>query len=213
MVKQIKYKGKLWDRSDYYAEIGRISGKLNKGRPRPDLKKGGKNYENIVAGIRRRYGPITLADRLRDHVVINKGTDCHEWQAAKSLTNYGYFTIRGPNGKKNYYVHRAVYKHNYGEIPDGKIIMHKCDNPCCCNINHLLMGTRKDNQSDMVRKNRHPAHMKKGWINTKITEDQFNEFINPDISVLSLSKKYKISRDTITEIRKTKDRKRLKCQD
>jgi hypothetical protein len=75
-----------------------------------------------------------------------------------------------------------------------------------------MLGTRSDNTKDMIDKNRHPEHMKKGWIKTTITEYQYREFINPCISVLSLSKKYGISRDTITHIRKTKSRTRIKCQ-
>lgn len=151
----------------------------------------------------------TLNERLKEKVIVNNKTGCHEWQGAKAGVGYGYFTIRRPEGNKNYYIHRAVYASVNGEIPKGMRVLHLCDNPCCCNIDHLFIGTSSDNTRDMINKNRHPAHMREGWINTKITEQQYKEFINPVISVLSLSKKHGISRDTISEIRKTKDKRRV----
>ena len=42
-----------------------------------------------------------------------------------------------------------------GFIPQGKIIMHTCDNPRCVNPKHLILGTQLDNLSDMAKRNRH----------------------------------------------------------
>lgn len=40
-------------------------------------------------------------------------------------------------------LHRLVWKINYGEIPDGHEIHHKCGNRSCCNIDHLECIPRK----------------------------------------------------------------------
>ena len=40
----------------------------------------------------------------------------------------------------------------FGEIPKGMVIRHKCDNPNCCNIEHLEIGTQKDNIEDMIKR-------------------------------------------------------------
>lgn len=58
-------------------------------------------------------------------------------------------------GKARDYVHRLSYRHFKGKIPKGRHVLHSCDNPPCCNPDHLSAGTRKDNMQDMVDKGRH----------------------------------------------------------
>ena len=43
----------------------------------------------------------------------------------------------------------------YGPIPDGKHVLHSCDNPSCVNLKHLSLGTNKQNSVDSVLKGRH----------------------------------------------------------
>ena len=50
--------------------------------------------------------------------------------------------------------HRVVYFMFYGELPDGYMVCHHCDNGLCCNPTHLFHGTALDNNQDMVRKGR-----------------------------------------------------------
>ena len=68
----------------------------------------------------------------------------------------GYATawIKLPCGtkKKPTTKHRKVYYEATGELP--QVVRHKCDNPRCININHLVGGTQKDNMADMKKRNR-----------------------------------------------------------
>ena len=59
----------------------------------------------------------------------------------------------GVNGK-SIYLHRYIYELNFGEIPKGLVVRHKCDNRNCINSEHLEVGTYKDNTQDMIKRNR-----------------------------------------------------------
>lgn len=49
---------------------------------------------------------------------------------------------------------RVAWILTHGEIPDGLIILHRCDNPPCCNPRHLKPGTQRDNTEDKMRRGR-----------------------------------------------------------
>lgn len=52
------------------------------------------------------------------------------------------------------YVHRVAWELANGPIPDGMVIMHRCDNPPCVELSHLVLGTQKENIADKYAKGR-----------------------------------------------------------
>lgn len=96
-------------------------------------------------------------ERFWAKVDIQQGNRCWEWKERVSEKGYGLFTVEGerdPDGTRNKYelrAHRVAKTLSMGEdIPPGLIVMHKaCDNPPCCNPDHLEIGTHDDNMLDM----------------------------------------------------------------
>lgn len=84
--------------------------------------------------------------------VDQKGpSDCWPWLASVNKDGYGQFWI----GYTFVPAHRYAYVFKHQEaLPEGTIICHHCDNPKCCNPNHLFAGTTQDNVSDKMHKGR-----------------------------------------------------------
>lgn len=60
---------------------------------------------------------------------------------------HGYGVIRSDDGR-TMLAHRAAYAVLVGPIPPGMHVLHSCDNPPCCNPQHLRVGTHEDNMRD-----------------------------------------------------------------
>lgn len=91
---------------------------------------------------------------------------CWIWTAANSK---GYGAIR--DGNRNYVATHLSWKIHHGAVPDGKILLHKCDNPPCVNPDHLIPGTHRENVHDCMTKGRFKA---RGELNgqTRLNNDQ-----------------------------------------
>lgn len=57
------------------------------------------------------------------------------------------------NGKQ-LWAHRVAWEDAKGAIPDGLLVLHKCDIGCCVNPDHLYLGTHKDNAADRTERGR-----------------------------------------------------------
>ena len=89
---------------------------------------------------------------------------CQEWPGRVDKGGYGAFARYGQRG-----AHRVAYFIEHGSIPSGKLVLHRCDNPPCCNPQHLYLGEAKDNSRDRTERMRDPRH--------RITIEQIEEII------------------------------------
>ena len=82
--------------------------------------------------------------------------ECLVWTTAHNIDGYGRFHFN----KKLWMAHRLAYTLQNGEIPSKMQILHMCDNPPCINVNHLFLGSNRDNVDDKVFKNRQARNYK-----------------------------------------------------
>lgn len=84
---------------------------------------------------------------------VNKAGACWLWTGALFGKGYG-AVARRKLQHKNFLAHRYAWMLTHGPIPDGLLVLHKCDVPACVNPAHLMLGTHKDNFDDMIAKRR-----------------------------------------------------------
>jgi hypothetical protein len=100
----------------------------------------------------------------------NPNTNCWEW-TGQLKGGYGYFSIN----HKDIPVHRLMFKKYKGIIPPKINVCHSCDNPKCCNPDHLWLGTQADNIADMHIKKRDYKSFGENHHTAKINENNVRE--------------------------------------
>jgi len=92
----------------------------------------------------------TLRKKEIKYYINDKG--CHICTSHISNNSNKYPRIQ--INKRRTKLHRYIWEINYGDIPKGLVVMHKCDNTQCINIEHLKLGTQADNVLDCKNKGR-----------------------------------------------------------
>lgn len=136
-------------------------------------------------------------------------TGCITAEGSPNKAGYGRVTIKG----KRMYAHRVAYEQHKGQIPEGMMVCHTCDNPICINPDHLFLGTQKDNMSDAKSKGRNsppPVHAGEDHHLAQLSDDEVNDirgFHLMGIPQVEIARMYNVSRFTINKIVNHKVRK------
>lgn len=93
--------------------------------------------------------------------------ECIEWTGTR-WNGYGKTTLYG----KRMNAHRAAWILANGDIPEGMVVRHKCDNRACVALPHLELGTASDNQLDSVIRNRHACASKTHCHNGHLLDEK-----------------------------------------
>lgn len=80
--------------------------------------------------------------------------DCWEWQGSRNEYGYGGFREDAPT-LRLWKAHRVAFMLTTGlALTSDDHICHYCDNPPCCNPNHLYLGDYRTNTADKMSKGR-----------------------------------------------------------
>ena len=81
--------------------------------------------------------------------VLKMEDGCWLWIGARDKDGYGQvrWRIFRPKGRLGR-AHRLAWEFSHGPIPQGRWVLHRCDNPPCVNPHHLYLGDVNDNSRD-----------------------------------------------------------------
>lgn len=88
--------------------------------------------------------------RFSDQVIPEPNSGCWLWLGTESRHGYGQLRLNGSWTL----AHRLSYLLHVGPIPEGKFILHHCDNRICVNPEHLYAGSALENVRDMISRGR-----------------------------------------------------------
>lgn len=168
----------------------------------------------------------TLRDRFDAKVDRSAGPEgCWVWTASRTPFGYGEIGLGGRRGRI-VRAHRLAFEFEYGDIPAGLEVCHRCDNPPCVNPRHLFLGTHADNMGDMAQKGRswaknHPEEMPRGDNHplrrrpecaargvrvggAKLNDDAVRAIRTSTLSQRALAKAHGVSRRTIVFVQQGK---------
>ena len=107
-----------------------------------------EKHKAACAANSRTKAKKLIADQLNR--VVKTTCGCWEWQGVLDKDGYGKAKRYG----KTIRAHRLFYEEFVSNIPHGMLVLHNCDNPKCCNPEHLFIGTQLDNERDKDAKGR-----------------------------------------------------------
>ena len=133
--------------------------------------------------------------RLEHYSRPSDCSDCIVWIGHKDKDGYG--AMR--DGKKMVRPHRVAYEKEFGAIPEGMSVLHKCNNPDCVNPAHLYLGDHSQNMKDRLKSGnyatgeRHP--------NSKFSDETVNLIRMESGTNKYISQKYGVSVTQVRNIR------------
>jgi hypothetical protein len=138
------------------------------------------------------YKTEKTLNRFMNFVDVNEN-NCWIWIGATNPEHYGAFKFNDKTVRS----HKFSYAFFKGPIPDGIHVCHKCDDPSCCNPDHLFLGTASDNQQDCNLKDR-------GGKRSKLTVAnviQIKKLLNMEVDQSKIAYMYNVSVSAISRIK------------
>jgi hypothetical protein len=106
-------------------------------------------------------------------------SDCWCWTGSKDKDGYGRIGFKIDNKKKMFRANRLAYFIENPADDQHSIVCHNCDNPSCCNPNHLFLGTSSQNSKDCRNKGRQGSQ-KLNWEEVNKIREKYLEDVQID---------------------------------
>lgn len=130
---------------------------------------------------------------------------CLLWLGHVNNQGYGAIKVNG----KNAGTHCYAWEQANGPIPDGLFVLHHCDRPPCCNVDHLFLGTQQDNMDDMIAKGRDNKAKGEKHHSAKLAETDIKCIRADNRPQTIIGEDYEVSLQTISDIKRYKTWKHI----
>lgn len=149
----------------------------------------------------RGHHEFTVEQRFLMCIQENPETKCWEWVALRRKDEgyeYGCFSMNGRMKR----AHRVMWEWINGAIPPRIFICHRCDNPPCCNPDHLFAGTQQQNMDDMHSKGRGKDYRSEDCCTAKLTAEDVVKIRSMVGTNMEIGALFGVHNSTICQIRK-----------
>jgi hypothetical protein len=150
---------------------------------------------------------VSLADLdvLFDRIIENYITGCWELQGYRDIGGYCQVTMHNCGHVLTIRAHKLFYILAYGFVPEGKLVLHKCDIPYCVCPSHLYLGTQIDNMDDMITRGRQRMQLGTSNPNNRILNESIVRHIKTlyytgNVTQQEIADAYGVPAQTISNI-------------
>lgn len=168
---------------------------------------GGGASTGLEAALGR---PVDIATRKRFASLVKwaPGDGCWEWQGYRQRRkdfslSYGLFSV----GKVRVLAHRMALILIGGELADGAVVRHRCDNVACVRPAHLEPGTQAENLADMRQRgrahfNRFPTGTRhpKAKVTPELVRELRRDYAAGGVGVATLGERVGLHASTVHDI-------------
>ncbi|MFA5346508.1 MAG: HNH endonuclease signature motif containing protein [Methanoregula sp.] len=145
--------------------------------------------------------PRPLEERFREKFTEGDPDTCWMWKGAVHPQGYGLVKRKDGAQMRANRVSWEVYR---GPIPEGMMVLHRCDNPGCVNPDHLFLGNQRDNMDDMRKKGRKASTQGENNGAHKLSEREVLEILDTPGAQHRIAKKYGVCQMTVSLIKQGK---------
>lgn len=153
----------------------------------------GVELKLVPSSRRVKYKTKTPAERFAKFLKRNE-KGCMIFTGAIDRINFGYGRFRDRDGKI-VRAHRFAWEQTNGRIPAGLMLLHgDCNDPLCCELDHLRVGTAQQNVDDMIAAGRGRAKLKAFEVLDILRHDAGGA------SVTEISKRIEVSEKAVLQV-------------